>query len=77
MEETIHALNRVEADLNGFHDDYAKPALLLTANDTLAVVSGELRRAGQRLQAGEADLRRVETGQKPRKSFVLQDIKVN
>ena len=76
MKETIGALKRVEADLSGFSEEYAKPALLLT-NDSLSLTIAQLRKAGQRLEKGEANLRQIEAGGRPHQQAAIKQINVN
>ena len=76
MKETIGALNSVEADLSGFNEDYAKPALLLT-NESLSLTIAELRKAGQRLEKGDANLRQIEAGNRPHQQAAIKKINVN
>ena len=76
MKETIGALNRVEADLGDFSEEYAKPALLLT-NDSLSLTIALLRKAGERLEKGEANFRQIEAGDRPHQQAAIKHIEVN
>lgn len=61
MKETTAALNRVEAELNEFRDDYATPGLIFQ-EEPLEVTIAMLRKSGQRLEAGKMRLESIEQG---------------
>lgn len=61
MEETVAALNRVEAELSEFRDDFATPGLILK-DHPLEVIVALLRKSGQRLEAGKKKLESIEEG---------------
>ncbi|KAF2238265.1 hypothetical protein EV356DRAFT_507360 [Viridothelium virens] len=64
MQETTVALNRVEAELTEFRDDFATPGL--TLQDYPLEVSIELlRKSGQRLESGRTRLEDIEEGKRP------------
>lgn len=66
MEETVAALNRIEAELGEFRDDYATPGLILK-DHPLEVIVELLRKSGQRLETGKQKLEFIEEGARPRK----------
>ena len=66
MQETIAALNHVEAELSEFRDDFATPGLILKDNP-LEVIIALLRKSGQRLEAGKTKLERIEEGERVRR----------
>jgi hypothetical protein len=59
VEHTTAALNRMEAELEEFRDDFAMPGLILK-DYPLEVIIEMLRKAGQRIEAGELKLKHVE-----------------
>lgn len=61
MEETVAALNRVEAELSEFRDDFATPGLVLK-DHPLEVIVALLRKSGQRLEAGKKKLESIKEG---------------
>ena len=61
MKGTTAALNRVEAGLGKFRDDFATPGLSLK-DGALEVVVALLRNSGQRLEAGKTKLKYIEEG---------------
>ena len=61
LQETVAALNRIEAELGEFGDDYATPALMLQEHP-LEVIVALLRKSAQRLEAGKQKLEFVEEG---------------
>ncbi|KAL9097932.1 MAG: hypothetical protein Q9165_000258 [Trypethelium subeluteriae] len=64
MQETTATLNRVEAELTEFRDDFATPGL--TLQDYPLEVSIELlRKSGQRLESGRRRLEDIEEGKRP------------
>ena len=61
VEETVAALNRIEAEMGEFRDDYATPGLILK-DHPLEVIVELLRKSGQRLEAGKQQLEFIEGG---------------
>lgn len=59
MKETIAALNRVEAELKEFRDEFATPGATMK-DYPLEVLIALLRNSGRRLQVGKRGLERVE-----------------
>lgn len=64
MKETVAALNRIEAELSEFRDDYATPGLILK-DYPLEVIIELLRKSGQRLEVGKQKLEFIEEGSRP------------
>ena len=72
MKETTTALNRIEAELGEFRDDFAASGLVLR-DDPLEVVIALLRKSGQRLEAGKMKLEHVEQGERPRRDDIPKE----
>ncbi|KAK3988502.1 hypothetical protein QBC44DRAFT_329157 [Cladorrhinum sp. PSN332] len=66
MEKTSAALNRIDAELGEFRDDFATPGLILR-NNSLGVIIDMLRMSAARLEAGNLNLRRIEEGGRPQR----------
>ena len=64
VQETVAALNHVEAELGEFRDDFATPGLTLNEYP-LEVIVKLLRMSAERLERGKKDLDRIEGGGKP------------
>ncbi|KAK4225380.1 hypothetical protein QBC38DRAFT_483122 [Podospora fimiseda] len=64
MEKTTAALNRIDAELGEFRDDFATPGLIMRDN-SLDIIIDMLRLSAVRLEAGNLNLRRVEEGGRP------------
>jgi hypothetical protein len=62
VEQTTGALNRIEAELNEFRDEYAMPGLILK-DYPIEVIIELLRKAGQRLEDGGKALEFLEGGE--------------
>ena len=67
MKETTSGLNRVEAELEEFRDDFATPGLTLK-NHPLEVIIALLRNSGERLEAGKRKLEHIEEGDRPQRN---------
>ena len=64
MLETNAALNRVEAELTEFRDDFATPGLILR-DYPLEVIIDLLKKSGRRLESGRRQLENIEEGERP------------
>jgi hypothetical protein len=72
MKETTEALNRVEAELSEFRDDFATPGLILK-DHPLEVAIALLRKSGQRLEARKRKLEHIEEGgERPQRGNDIQ-----
>jgi hypothetical protein len=69
VKETIAALNRVEAELSEFRDDFATPGLIMK-DYPLEVIIALLRSSGQRLEAGKRKLENIEEGARPQRNDI-------
>lgn len=69
MKETYDGLNRVDAELEEFRDDFATPGLVLK-DEPLEITIALLRKSAERLEAGRKKLERVEDGERPRREEV-------
>ena len=72
MKETTAALNRIEAELGGFRDDFAAPGLILK-DDPLEVIIALFRKSGQRLEAGKMKLEYIEQGERPQRYDISKE----
>lgn len=67
MEETVAALNTLEAEMNEYRDDFATPGLIMQ-DFPIRLIVEQFQKSSQRLEAGLAKFGRIEAGERPQGS---------